>query len=377
MIAIRQVAALPYRTESDAADSPIHILLVTSRNSGRWVIPKGNVPAGMDLHRAAAREAEEEAGVLGIVCPIPLGSYRYRKHRANGASLMADVQVFPLAVGEELAHWKEEAERRRRWVSLTDAAAMVDEQDLRDLMQSFGASQFRLAAERVSLLEILAEKTRFSDMFAWFQRLLPKTGNFFELFEAHAATIQSGADALTRLLHDPEHRDDHIREVSERENDADEITRTTLSLVRQTFLTPFDRSAIIGLITAMDDSIDEMQGAAGAIELYDMRAFDQEMRDMAGIIVDCARLVIEAMPLLRDVARNAARLNELTERIIRLEGFTDDLHREALKKLFNSMSNGDIRRYIAVSQVYKKLEQVVDAFESVAKGISGIVVDHA
>lgn len=353
------------------------MLLITSRSSGRWVIPKGNVPAGMDLHRAAALEAEEEAGVLGVVCPIPLGSYRYRKHRANGASLMADVQVFPMAVNQELPQWKEQAERQRRWCTLADAATMVDEHDLRDLMQSFGASQFRLAARRVSLLEMLAERTRFGNMFAWFQRLLPKTGNFFDLFERHAATIQLGAEALTRLLHDPAHRDDHIREIRERENDADEVTRATLSLVRQSFLTPFDRSAIINLITAMDDAIDEMQGTAGAIDLYDVRDFDQDMRDMAGIIVDCTRLVIEAVPLLRDVARNAGRLNELTERIIRLEGFTDDLHRAALKRLFNSITNGDTRRFIAISETYKHLERVVDAFENVAKGISSIVVDHA
>ena len=66
-------------------------------------------------------------------------------------------------------------------------------------------------------------------MFAWFQRLLPKTGNFFEMFEAHAQTVTAGADALSRLLQDgPGSASDHIREVIERENDADEITRSVL-----------------------------------------------------------------------------------------------------------------------------------------------------
>src|SRR6478735_2578447 len=100
---IRQIAALPYRATGDGADASIQILLITSRESKRWGIPKGNPPAGAAPHQAAASEAEEEAGVVGPVCPTPLGSYRYRKRRGNGASLMVDVDVFPLAVTQELA----------------------------------------------------------------------------------------------------------------------------------------------------------------------------------------------------------------------------------------------------------------------------------
>ena len=103
---------------------------------------------------------------------------------------------------------------------------------------------------------------------------------------------------------------DNAREIFEREHDADEIIREVLKTVRQTFLTPFDRSAITALIGSMDDAIDEMQAAASAVELYEVKDFGQEMRDMAAIIVDSARLVAEAMPLLRDVGaqrRPAAR----------------------------------------------------------------------
>src|SRR4051812_49118869 len=103
---IRQIAALPYRAIGDGADASIQILLITSRESKRWVIPKGNPSAGISLHQAAAIEAEEEAGVVGPVCPTPLGSYRYRKRRGNGASLMVDVEVFPLSVSRELNGWK-------------------------------------------------------------------------------------------------------------------------------------------------------------------------------------------------------------------------------------------------------------------------------
>ena len=112
----------------------------------------------------------------------------------------------------------------------------------------------------------------------------------------------------------------------EREHDADEIIREVLKTVRQTFLTPFDRSAITALIGSMDDAIDEMQAAASAIELYEMTEFGQEMKDMAAIIVDSARLVAEAMPLLRNVGANGERLHELTERLVRMEGHADEIH---------------------------------------------------
>ena len=112
---IRQIAALPYRNVGQGLDAPVQILLVTSRETRRWVIPKGNLADTIVPHAAAAQEAEEEAGVRGAVCPMPLGSYRYRKRKGSGASLMADVDVFPLAVTEELADWKEKEQRERRW----------------------------------------------------------------------------------------------------------------------------------------------------------------------------------------------------------------------------------------------------------------------
>src|SRR5690606_4036478 len=154
-----------------------------------------------------------------------------------------------------------------------------------------------------------------SSMFAWFQRLLPKTGNFFELFEAHATTVLAAAEATARMVSGTSDPAEHIREIIEREHDADEITREVLQTVRRTFLTPFDRGAITSLIGALDDTVDEMQAAAHAIDLYRMTEFTPQMRDMAAIAVDAARLTAEAIPLLRDVSRNGARLHELTERL--------------------------------------------------------------
>jgi 8-oxo-dGTP pyrophosphatase MutT (NUDIX family) len=138
---IRQIAALPYRIRGGAVDTTVSILLVTSRETKRWVIPKGNRIAGLKPHEAAAQEAEEEAGVRGAVCPTALGSFRYRKIRKTGPSLMLDVDVYSLQVTHELDSWKEADERQRRWFSPGEAANAVEEPDLADLIRSFGASR--------------------------------------------------------------------------------------------------------------------------------------------------------------------------------------------------------------------------------------------
>lgn len=355
----------------------MRVLLVTSRGTGRWVIPKGNGVSGLSAHASAALEAEEEAGVRGLVCPVPLGSYRYRKLRRSGASLMLDVDVFPLSVTEELSGWKEQAQRERRWFTLSEAATKVDEPDLRELIRSFSLREFEAAARRNGMLATVAKKSRISDMSSWFQRLLPKQGNFFEMFEDHANAIVAGADALARLLQGIGSPEEHIREVIERENDGDAIIREVLRTVRVTFLTPFDRSAITSLIGSMDDSIDEMQAAVQAIDLYEVHEFEQEMKDMAAIIVDAARLTAEAMPLLRDVAANATRLHELTERLVRMENHADEVHRAGLKRAFLLHGQTNTIQFIVQREIYKHLEQIVDAFEDVANEIDGIVIDHA
>ena len=383
-MAMRQIAVLPYRAESPAIDAPIRILLVTTRGTGRWVIPKGSPVGKLPPHASAAREAEEEAGVLGATCPTPLGSFRYRKKQDSGATVWTDVDVFPFAVTEELPKWKEQNERERRWFTLADAAEAVDEADLRTLIRSFGAREFRAATQGRNMLDAsnrmfgaVGKRTGISQMFGWFQRLLPQQGNFFELFEAHATTLVAGADALARLLQGGPGKAGHIREIEEREHDADDITREVLQTVRRTFLTPFDRGAITDLIASMDDAIDEMQSTANAVDLYEIAEFEPEMRDMAAMIVDAARLTAEAIPLLRRVADNGHRLHELTERIVRIEGHADEIHAAGLKRVFKQVGKKDPLQFFVKQEMFKRLERVVDRFEDVANEIDGLVIDHS
>ena len=134
---ISQIAALPYRTEGTGIGAPVSILLVTSRGTGRWVIPKGNAIIGQPPHMAAAQEAEEEAGIVGDISTVAIGTYRYRKVFDDGDWQWLSVNVFPLAVRQELDQWKEAHQRERRWFSRADAANLVDEDDLRALIRTF------------------------------------------------------------------------------------------------------------------------------------------------------------------------------------------------------------------------------------------------
>jgi uncharacterized protein Yka (UPF0111/DUF47 family) len=214
-------------------------------------------------------------------------------------------------------------------------------------------------------------------MFGWFQRLLPQTGDFFGMFEAHAATILAAAEALNRLADDDSSTKDQLRIVEQREHEADDIIRGVLRSVRRTFLTPFDRGAITSLIGAMDDAIDEMQAAARAIDLYELDHLQEEMKKMTGITKESAAITVEVMPLLRDLTRNGSRIHELTERLVQLEGVADDIHAAGLKKAFQEYGQTSAIRFIVAREIFKHLERVADAFEDVANEIDGIVIDHA
>ena len=100
------------------------------------------------------------------------------------------------------------------------------------------------------------------------------------------------------------------------------------------------------------------------------------MRDMAGIIVEAARIVAEAVPLLRSLSQNASRLHELTGRLIQIEGNADHIHDQGLKALFKA-SREDPMAFIIAKEIYSHLERVVDKFEDVANEIQGLVIDHA
>lgn len=215
-------------------------------------------------------------------------------------------------------------------------------------------------------------------MFGWFQRLLPKSGDFFGMFERHADTLVAASEALVALTKGEGDAATHLKTINDREHDADEVIREVLHAVRQTFLTPFDRGAITSLIGTMDDTVDEMHATASAVELFEVTRFDPEMRDIALLVREASQLIAEAMPLLRDVERNGRRLHELTGRLVRLEGDVDRLHDAGMKAVFQKQkTHPDPLAFMVSREVYKHLERIADAFEDVANEIDSLVVDHA
>jgi hypothetical protein len=213
-------------------------------------------------------------------------------------------------------------------------------------------------------------------MLSWFQALMPKEGRFFDLFEAQAQTLCAGARSLRKLLDGGDQVPGLCAEVARHEHEADLITRDAMLAVRRTFITPFDRSDIIDLVSSMDDAIDQMHKTAKAISLFEQRSFQPDMVRLGEIIVKSADLTAEAIPLLRSMRTNAAKLNKIAEEVTRLEDESDRLYDDGVAALYRGPAKADPMAYIVGAEIYDHLEKVVDRFEDVANRISGVLIEH-
>jgi predicted phosphate transport protein (TIGR00153 family) len=217
-------------------------------------------------------------------------------------------------------------------------------------------------------------------MLGWFQALMPREERFFALFEKHAAIVVAGAEALRGLLQGGKTVETYCQQIFQREAEADDVTREVLVAVRRTFITPFDRTDIQDLISSMDDAIDQMNKTAKTIVLFEVHTFEPQMQQMSEIILQVAKLVLEAMPLLASIGNNAGRLNALTTKIVTLEEEADDICNRGLKALYlanrQEGKQGDAMKFVVGSELYDHLEKVVDRFEDVANEISSLVVDQ-
>jgi predicted phosphate transport protein (TIGR00153 family) len=216
-------------------------------------------------------------------------------------------------------------------------------------------------------------------MLGWFQAIMPKEDKFFDLFEQHAALVVAGAEALRSLLKGGDGVENCRKQIFSLENQADEITRQVLVAVRRTFITPFDRTDIQDLISSLDDAIDQMNKTAKTIALFEVRSFEPQMQQMGEDALAAAKLVLDAMPLLRNIGKNAGALNSLTEQIVRVEERADELHDDGRKALFvanRSANAGNGMNFTIGTEIYDHLEKVVDRLEDVANEINALVVDH-
>ena len=213
-------------------------------------------------------------------------------------------------------------------------------------------------------------------MLGWFQALMPKEERFFDLFEQHARISLQGATALRSVLEGGPKVPGLCDLVAKYEQEADDVSREVLLAVRRSFITPFDRSAIVGLIGDMDDAIDQMRQTTKAISLFDVAAFEPGMAQIGDLIVQSAQTIVEALPLLRKLNANAAKLNAANEKIIGLEEESDQIYIQGLKELYQKHRSSDPMAYIVGSEIFGHLEKVVDYFEDVANRVSGILLEH-
>jgi 8-oxo-dGTP pyrophosphatase MutT (NUDIX family) len=152
---LHQAGAIAYRVER----GKLEVLLMTSRQTGRWIIPKGNIAPGATPAVAAAREAYEEAGVRGrIDSPIPLGFYNYFKRLASGEARPAAVEVYLLRAEVPLKKWPEKGQRRRSWMSPAKAALLIEEPGAVPLLRRLMEFEAELLGPKVA--GVLAKRRR-------------------------------------------------------------------------------------------------------------------------------------------------------------------------------------------------------------------------
>ncbi len=282
---IDQFGVLPYRPREDGE---LEILLVTSRETGRWVIPKGNPMPRLTSRETAQSEAYEEGGVEGHIGQAPIGHFIYDKTRSSGRVVKAKVSVFPLEVTREHKDWPEKSQRRRQWFDREEAATNVGEPELQALIRRFHPPPGYPDGPGIDMGKLRIG--RGFGMVNVIRAIMPREDRFFDMFARHADLVVAGADAMVAMFSGEQPIAESCQQIEAHEDQADDVTRDVLVAVRRSFITPFDRSAITALTSAMDDALDEMWQTAKAITLYEVKDFEPQMLEMSRYAAEGARL---------------------------------------------------------------------------------------
>jgi len=213
-----------------------------------------------------------------------------------------------------------------------------------------------------------------------FGKLMPREGNFFELFNDHGSRIAEGARAFMAMVtnyNDLTLREKYAAEVDSAERAADRVTAEVNRLLHKTFITPIDREQIHGLINAMDDVLDLLQDASETMALYDVRHMTEEVIRLGEISAKCCERVQYAVTLLPKLseASTAEAAIKTCEEIDRLESDADRVMRSAMSKLFRE--EPDVRELIKLKAIYELLESISDRCEDVANLIEGVVLENS
>lgn len=213
-------------------------------------------------------------------------------------------------------------------------------------------------------------------MFKLIRAIMPRADNFFDLFEAQAQKAQEAAQSLRAILDGGAQTADLCARLSSQEEEADHISYEVMQSIRRSFITPFDRSDIKALSTALDDAIDQMNKTGKSVMLYDVRKFDPNMRAMGDRIILLANIVAEALPLMRNIGANSSRLHAMVGEISKIEEQSDQMYDAGLRDLFKATPKDNALAFVVGAELYDRLEKVCDKFEDVAHVMSDIVIEH-
>ena len=213
-------------------------------------------------------------------------------------------------------------------------------------------------------------------MFKLIKAIMPRSDNFFDLFEAQARKSQEAAQTLRAILDGGADTADKCARLSTQEEEADQISYEVMQSIRRSFITPFDRSDIKALSSALDDAIDQMNKTGKTVMLYDVAAFQPNMRAMADRVILLANIVADALPLMRDIGKNSGRLHQMVGEISRIEEQSDQMYDTGLKDLFKATPKDQALDFVIGAELYDRLEKVCDRFEDFAHVMSDIVIEH-
>ena len=205
-------------------------------------------------------------------------------------------------------------------------------------------------------------------------RLLPQDEGFFDLFERAAGNLLEGATQLDRLFSDYTDVPNKAKQINNTEHAGDHLTREAIEKLNRTFLAPFDREEIHELVCRMDDVLDEIDEAVSRMMLYRIQKPTEDAKALGKVLVRCATLIHEMMPLLRNLKQPQQLLNKCLE-VQKQESEGDRIEQHGLAMLFESVE--DPIEIIKWKDVYGDLESATDSCQDVANVIESIVIRHS
>ncbi len=206
------------------------------------------------------------------------------------------------------------------------------------------------------------------------EKLMPKSDEFFDDFDAQAEVTVRGAKLLHDLFENFTDIERKVAAIKQVEHEGDDIAHRAFERLHRQFITPFDRAEIHRLLGRIDDVLDLTDATAERLFLYEVGVVPQAAKDLARLLVPATEKMREAVRLLREI-KNPAQILAACREIKTIEGDADALTRTALAALFKS--GADTLSIIKWKEIYDLMETATDRCEDVANVIEGVVLEHA